>query len=99
MPLGISFFAFKQISFVIDTYKREVAKYGFINYVSFVTFFPQLVAESIVTHDELIPQFMDESKNDFHGIISQKIFIYLLLVYLKKYYWLILLVMLLTESF
>lgn len=62
LPLGISFFTFQQISFIIDTYKGEVANYNFINYASYVTFFPQLIAGPIVTHDELIPQFMDESK-------------------------------------
>lgn len=65
LPLGISFFTFQQISFVIDAYKGEIPKYGFINYASFVTFFPQLIAGPIVTHDELIPQFMDESKKQF----------------------------------
>ena len=62
LPLGISFFTFQQIPFVIDTYKGEIPNYGFINYASFVTFFPQLIAGPIVTHDELIPKFMDESK-------------------------------------
>lgn len=65
LPLGISFFTFQQISFVIDTYKGEIPRYGFINYASFVTFFPQLIAGPIVTHDELIPQLMDESKKRF----------------------------------
>lgn len=65
LPLGISFFTFQQISFVIDAYKGEIPKYGFVNYASFVTFFPQLIAGPIVTHDELIPQFMDESKKRF----------------------------------
>ena len=65
LPLGISFFTFQQISFVIDAYKGEIPRYGFINYASFVTFFPQLIAGPIVTHDELIPQFIDESKKHF----------------------------------
>lgn len=65
LPLGISFFTFQQISFVIDAYKKEIPQYGFIHYASFVTFFPQLIAGPIVTHDELIPQFMDESKKIF----------------------------------
>lgn len=62
LPLGISFFTFQQISFIVDTYKGEVPKYNFLHYASYVTFFPQLIAGPIVTHDELIPQFMDESK-------------------------------------
>ena len=62
LPLGISFFTFQQLSFVIDSYRKEVPKYDLITYASFVAFFPQLVAGPIVTHDELVPQFMDKSK-------------------------------------
>ena len=62
LPLGISFFTFQQISFVIDTYRGEVPEYDFLTYACYVTFFPQLVAGPIVTHDELIPQLMNPSK-------------------------------------
>lgn len=62
LPLGISFFTFQQISFIVDAYRGEVPKYKFLHYASYVTYFPQLIAGPIVTHDELIPQFLD-SKN------------------------------------
>jgi len=62
LPLGISFFTFQQISFVVDAYKGEVPNYDFLSYACFVTYFPQLIAGPIVTHNELIPQFMDEAK-------------------------------------
>ncbi len=62
LPLGISFFTFQQISFIIDSYKNEVPKYSLMYYASFVTFFPQLIAGPIVTYDELVPQFMDSKK-------------------------------------
>lgn len=62
LPLGISFFTFQQLSFVIDAYKKEVPKYSFLDYACFVTFFPQLIAGPIVTHDELVPQLSDVSK-------------------------------------
>ena len=62
LPLGISFFTFQQLSFVIDSYKNEVPKYDFINYALFVTYFPQLIAGPIVTHDEMVPQFLDKEK-------------------------------------
>ena len=70
LPLGISFFTFQQISFIVDTYKGNVGKYKFIYYASFVAFFPQLIAGPIVTHDELINQFTDESKKrlDFDNL-------------------------------
>ncbi|MBQ3796607.1 MAG: MBOAT family protein [Butyrivibrio sp.] len=62
LPLGISFFTFQQISFIVDAYKGEVKDYSFLEYALFVTFFPQLVAGPIVLHSELIPQFKDRSK-------------------------------------
>lgn len=62
LPLGISFFTFQQISFIIDAYNKRVPMYSLLYYASFVTFFPQLIAGPIVTHDELIPQFIDEKK-------------------------------------
>lgn len=62
LPLGISFFTFQQISYLVDSYKGNIEKYTFVEYVTFVTFFPQLVAGPIVTHDEMLPQFRDLSK-------------------------------------
>ena len=62
LPLGISFFTFQQISFIVDAYNGEVKDYSFIEYALFVTFFPQLVAGPIVLHSELIPQFKDRNK-------------------------------------
>ena len=66
LPLGISFFTFQQVSYVIDAYRGQVQKYSFLQYASFVAYFPQLIAGPIVTHDELIPQFMDENKKRFN---------------------------------
>ena len=61
LPLGISFFTFQQLSFVIDSYKeKKTLEYKFIDYALFVTFFPQLVAGPIVLHDEIVPQFEDK---------------------------------------
>ncbi len=62
LPLGISFFTFQQVGFLVDTYREETKNYSFIDYALFVTFFPQLVAGPIVTHDEIICQFQDSSK-------------------------------------
>lgn len=57
LPLGISFFTFQQLSFIIDAYRQEIMDYSFIEYALFVSFFPQLVAGPIVLHSEMIPQF------------------------------------------
>lgn len=60
LPLGISFFTFQQLSFVIDMYKRFNIIYSFIDYCLFVTFFPQLIAGPIVLPTEMLPQFETE---------------------------------------
>ena len=66
LPLGISFFTFQQLSYVIDRMKGEAPHYGLIEYMSFVTFFPQLIAGPIVLHSELVPQFRDMEKRKFN---------------------------------
>ena len=71
LPLGISFFTFQQISYVVDCYReKETIQYGFIEYAAYVTFFPQLVAGPIVMHSELVPQMQDKSKKkiDFENM-------------------------------
>ncbi len=63
LPLGISFFTFQQISYVVDSYRGETAGYSLLDYAVFVSFFPQLVAGPIVLHDELIPQLREEERH------------------------------------
>lgn len=65
LPLGISFFTFQQVSFIVDSYKGEAKGYSFLEYAVFVTFFPQLIAGPIVTHDEMIIQFRNPANNRF----------------------------------
>lgn len=62
LPLGISFFTFQQISYIVDCYKGEAKHTNIIDYALFVTFFPQLIAGPIVHHKEIIPQFEDNNK-------------------------------------
>lgn len=57
LPLGISFYTFQQLSYVIDSYRGECKGYRFLEYAAYVSFFPQLIAGPIVYHSELIPQF------------------------------------------
>ena len=66
LPLGISFFTFQQISYVVDCYKNKINNYCFREYALFVTFFPQLIAGPIVLHNETIPQFNDQTKKSFN---------------------------------
>lgn len=65
LPLGISFFTFQQISFLADTYRGELKDCSFVDYALFVSFFPQLIAGPIVTHEEMLPQFQQIGKKKF----------------------------------
>lgn len=61
LPLGISFFTFQQISFLLLVYSRSLQKkYSFSSYALFVCFFPQLIAGPIVLPDEMMSQFDKE---------------------------------------
>ncbi len=57
LPLGISFFTFTQIAFLVDTYQGKVKEYNFIHYVLFVTYFPHLIAGPVLHHKDMMPQF------------------------------------------
>ena len=57
LPLGISFFTFTQIGYLIDCQAGMVKDRNFRNYLLFVIFFPHLIAGPIVHHKEMIPQF------------------------------------------
>ena len=79
LPLGISFFTFQQISFLVDTYRGELDGCSFVDYALFVSFFPQLIAGPIVTHDEMLPQFrnMGTKKWDEEGF-ARGLFIFVI---------------------
>ncbi|EKD55082.1 MAG: hypothetical protein ACD_60C00027G0008 [uncultured bacterium] len=57
LPLGISFFTFTQIAFLVDSYRGLVQEYKFLNYALFVSYFPHLIAGPIIHHMEVMPQF------------------------------------------
>jgi alginate O-acetyltransferase complex protein AlgI len=57
LPIGISFFTFTQIAFLVDTYQGKVKEARFIHYVLFVTYFPHLIAGPVLHHKEMMPQF------------------------------------------
>lgn len=67
LPLGISFFSFQQISFLIDRYRKDAPYYRFWDYVCFVSFFPQLIAGPIMLHHEWIPQ-LQARKNRYINV-------------------------------
>lgn len=57
LPLGISFFTFTQIAYLVDTSQGKVKEYNFVHYVLFVTFFPHLIAGPVLHHKDMMPQF------------------------------------------
>ncbi|HEY9103983.1 MBOAT family protein [Chitinimonas sp.] len=57
LPLGISFYTFTQIAFLVDTYQGKVREYRFLHYVLFITYFPHLIAGPVLHHKEMMPQF------------------------------------------
>ena len=60
LPIGISFFTFQLIAFLVDSYRGETQEYDVINYLLFITFFPQLIVGPIIHHKEVVPQFANE---------------------------------------
>lgn len=61
LPLGISFFTFTQIAFLVDTFQGKVKEFNFIHYTLFVTYFPHLIAGPVLHHAEMMPQFSRRS--------------------------------------
>jgi alginate O-acetyltransferase complex protein AlgI len=57
LPIGISFFTFTQIAFLVDAFRGEAQEYKPSHYMLFVTFFPHLIAGPIYHHKEIMPQF------------------------------------------
>lgn len=57
LPLAISFFTFQQIAYLVDARQGKVSEHSLLEYLAFVTFFPQLIAGPIVHHHNMLPQF------------------------------------------
>jgi alginate O-acetyltransferase complex protein AlgI len=67
LPLGISFFTFTQIGYLVDCQQGLVRERGLTNYALFVTFFPHLIAGPILHHREIMPQFADDATYRLNG--------------------------------
>jgi D-alanyl-lipoteichoic acid acyltransferase DltB (MBOAT superfamily) len=59
LPLGISFFTFTQIAYLVDAFRGEAREYNGMHYALFVTYFPHLIAGPVLHHKEMMPQFAD----------------------------------------
>lgn len=66
LPLGISFYTFQKIAYLVDCYRREVEEYSLIEFSLFVSFFPQLIAGPITHHKEIIPPFASRKTDRPH---------------------------------
>jgi D-alanyl-lipoteichoic acid acyltransferase DltB (MBOAT superfamily) len=67
LPLGISFFTFTQIGYLVDCQEGLVRERGLLNYILFVTFFPHLIAGPILHHREIMPQFANPDSYRFRA--------------------------------
>lgn len=65
LPLGISFFIFTQIAFLVDSYRGDVKEFNPIHYLLFVSYFPQLIAGPILYHG-VISQFRGDRMYRWH---------------------------------
>lgn len=70
LPIGISFFSFTQIAFLVDAYRGLAKEYNPAHYLLFVTYFPHLIAGPILHHKEMMPQFNLGAiyRPDFHSL-------------------------------
>ncbi|WP_316206159.1 MBOAT family protein [Bradyrhizobium sp. SZCCHNR3058] len=63
LPLGISFFTFQQIAYLVDVMRGAKVERDVVSYALFVSFFPHLIAGPLVHHAEMIPQFKRTSSH------------------------------------
>jgi alginate O-acetyltransferase complex protein AlgI len=66
LPIGISFYSFTQIAFLVDTWQGKVHEVRPIHYGLFVTFFPHLIAGPVLHHAQMMPQFAQASSYRFN---------------------------------
>jgi alginate O-acetyltransferase complex protein AlgI len=72
LPLGISFFTFTQIAYLVDVHRGIAREYNLIHYLLFVTYFPHLIAGPVLHHKQMMPQFASSKtyKIDIHNVNS-----------------------------
>ena len=67
LPIGISFYTFTQIAFLVDCWKGKVAERNFSHYLLFVTYFPHLIAGPVLHHSQMMPQFASAQTYRFNS--------------------------------
>ncbi len=59
LPVGISFFTFQQIAWLVDSFCMETGDYSFWDYFLFTVYFPKIAMGPILLHGEFMPQLKD----------------------------------------
>ncbi|HPV43783.1 MAG TPA: MBOAT family protein [Spirochaetota bacterium] len=86
LPLGISFFTFMQISFLMDVYRGRTEEKSILLYGVFASFFPYIVSGPITRHEELVPQLEEHDKQSLnHSNISAGIFLFAVGLFKKTF--------------
>ena len=75
LPIGISFYTFTQIAFLVDCWQGKVRERNLLHYALFVSYFPHLVAGPILHHAQMMPQF---ARPETYRLRQEKIAIALL---------------------
>jgi alginate O-acetyltransferase complex protein AlgI len=79
LPLGISFFTFTQIAFLVDVSCGIATEYNFIDFLLFVTYFPHLIAGPVLHHKQMMPQFAAPATYRFNpGLFAEGFCIFLI---------------------
>jgi alginate O-acetyltransferase complex protein AlgI len=71
LPIGISFYTFETISYTVDVYRKHLKpEKDFISYLSFLVYFPHLIAGPVLRAADILPQFDKKTKFNWDHIIS-----------------------------
>ena len=83
LPIGISFFIFQKIAYLVDCYQGQVNDHNLLRFALFVLFFPQLIAGPIVHHAEVTPQLRKSSLLPSPEYISTGLFLFFIGLFKK----------------
>jgi D-alanyl-lipoteichoic acid acyltransferase DltB (MBOAT superfamily) len=70
-PIGISFLTFQQITYLVDVYRGQIKTFDFLQYCTFSSFFPKLLAGPIVRYGEFVPQLTDMKRPCSSGSLAE----------------------------
>ncbi len=74
LPIGISFYTFQSISYVIDIYRGSKVQKNYINFATYLTFFPQLIAGPIVRYEDISKEITDRKFDSYDFALGIKRF-------------------------